>query len=266
SPSPPPSPRTWQLVTDMLSDRYARATAFGVDSVLSLPFPTAVKTGTSSNFRDTWTVGFSKAYTVATWVGNFNGEPMRQVSGVSGAAPLWNRIMLHLHEHQEPAAFSPPEGLVKLPMCAISGLKPTPDCSLVVEEYFYPEDRDNYEGQTRFDLPREYDEWLAKQNQFSLSSSNLKILSPQNGDLFLMYPNEEGQQKLEFKLTGITKAPVEWWLNGEKLVTRSANSLFWNLRPGNWTLEAKSGVKSDRVNFQVQLASTKPTRRGFSIK
>ncbi|MFN7525624.1 MAG: penicillin-binding protein 1C, partial [Aphanizomenon sp.] len=90
----------WQLIIDMLSDRYARSTAFGVDSVLNLPFPVAVKTGTSSNYRDTWTVGFSSDYTVATWVGNFNGEPMRKVSGVTGAAPLWNRIMLHLHEHQ----------------------------------------------------------------------------------------------------------------------------------------------------------------------
>jgi penicillin-binding protein 1C len=260
------NPDTWQLIADMLSDKHARATAFGVDSVLSLPFQTAVKTGTSSNFRDTWTVGFSADYTVATWVGNFNGEPMLQVSGVTGAAPLWNRIMLHLHEHQEPAAFPLPEGLVKLPMCAISGLKPTPDCSLVVEEYFYQEDRGNYERQTRFDLPREYDEWLAKQNQSGFSSSNLKILSPQNGDLFLMYPGQERQQKLEFKFTGVTKVPVEWRLNGEKLATQSANSLFWTLRPGNWTLEVKSSEMSDRVNFQVQLGSNKSTRRGFSIK
>jgi len=72
----------------MLSDRHARAKAFGVESVLSLPFPAAVKTGTSSDFRDTWTVGFTSDYTVATWVGNFNGEPMGQVSGVMGAAPL----------------------------------------------------------------------------------------------------------------------------------------------------------------------------------
>ncbi|NET37260.1 MAG: penicillin-binding protein 1C, partial [Cyanothece sp. SIO1E1] len=80
---------TASLITDMLSDRHARAISFGVDSVLNLPFPAAVKTGTSSDFRDTWTVGFTTDYTVATWVGNFNGEPMHQVSGVSGAAPLW---------------------------------------------------------------------------------------------------------------------------------------------------------------------------------
>jgi len=263
--SPLPNHTIWQLITNILSDNHARATAFGVDSVLNLPFPVAVKTGTSSNFRDTWTVGFTTDYTVATWVGNFNGEPMRQVSGVTGAAPLWNRIMLHLHEHQEPAGFPPPEGLVQLPVCAISGLRPTPDCTSVVQEYFYPEDKIAYESDNQFNLPPEYDEWLAKQQQSSLVSTNLRILSPHHGDLFLLYPGEEAKQKLEFKLARNISAPVEWWLNGEKLDTNSANSLFWNLRPGKWTLEARSGEMTDKVNFQVELASIKPTRRGFSI-
>ncbi|WP_445633544.1 peptidoglycan glycosyltransferase [Nostoc sp. DSM 114161] len=257
--------KIWQLITNILSDNHARATAFGVDSVLNLPFPAAVKTGTSSNFRDTWTVGFTTDYTVATWVGNFNGEPMRQVSGVTGAAPLWNRIMLHLHEHQEPAAFPSPEGLIQLPVCAISGLKPTPDCTSVVQEYFYPEDKNNYEAENKFDLPPEYDEWLAKQQRSHLISDNLRILSPHHGDVFLLYPGEQGQQKLEFKLAGNKSAPIEWWLNGEKLDTNSANSVFWNLRLGNWTLEARSGEMKDKVNFKVELASIKPTRRGFSI-
>lgn len=261
----PTSPVTWALITDILSDRHARATAFGVNSVLNLPFSAAVKTGTSSNFRDTWTVGFTTDYTVATWVGNFNGEPMRQVSGVTGAAPLWNRIMLHLHENQEPADFPPPEGLIKLPICAISGLKPTPDCTSVVQEYFYPEGKIAYERQNNFNLPSEYNKWLAKQQQSSFGASNLRILSPQQGDLFLLYPGEQTQQKLEFKLINKASSPVEWWLNGEKLATQSASSLFWQLRPGNWTLEARSGAISDQVSFQVQLATSKPRRRGFSI-
>ncbi|MCC5638529.1 transglycosylase domain-containing protein [Nostoc sp. CHAB 5844] len=261
--SPLPNPTTWQLITDMLSDRHARATAFGVDSVLNLPFPTSVKTGTSSNFRDTWTVGFTTDYTVATWVGNFNGEPMRQVSGVMGAAPLWNRIMLHLHEHQEPTDFAVPQGLIKLPICAVSGLRPTPDCNSVVQEYFYPEDKIAYETQNNLNLPPEYDDWLAKQ-QSNFVSSNLRIVSPHNGDLFLLYPGGEGQQKLEFKLSGNQSSSVEWWLNSEKLDTQSAN-LFWYLRPGNWTLEARSGEMKDRISFQVELAKIRPTRRGFSV-
>ncbi|MBN3944099.1 penicillin-binding protein 1C [Nostoc sp. NMS9] len=259
------NPTIWQLITNILSDSHARATAFGVDSVLNLPFPVAVKTGTSSNFRDTWTVGFTTDYTVATWVGNFTGEPMQQVSGVTGAAPLWNRIMLHLHEHLEPADFPSPEGLVELPVCAISGLRPTPDCTSVVQEYFYPEDKSNYERENQFNLPPEYDEWLAKQQQSNFTSTNLRILSPHHGDLFLLYPGEEAKQKLEFKLAGNKSAPVEWWLNGEKLDANLANSLFWNLRPGKWTLEARSGEMSDKVSFQVELANIKPTRRGFSI-
>jgi penicillin-binding protein 1C len=259
------NPTTWQLITDMLSDRHARATAFGVDSVLNLPFPSAVKTGTSSNFRDTWTVGFTTDYTVATWVGNFTGEPMRQVSGVTGSAPLWNRIMLHLHEHQEPSSFPPPQGLVQLPICAISGLKPTPDCNSVVQEYFYPADKISYENQQPSNLPPEYDEWLARQQQATFITNNLKILSPHNGDLFLLYPGEQTTQKLEFKLGGKVTEPVEWRLNGEKLATDSANSLFWYLRPGKWTLEARSGEISDKISFQVQLATSKSTKRGFSV-
>ncbi len=261
---------TWGLVTDILSDSYARALAFGVDSVLSLPFPAAVKTGTSSDFRDTWTVGFTTDYTVATWVGNFNGEPMKQVSGVMGAAPLWNRIMLHLHENKEPGAFAPPVGLVKRPICAVSGLKPTPACPTLVQEYFFPEDLSEYDrnydtfyslvnGEPKLNLPREYDQWLALRSQ-SVTADGLKIVSPRNGDNFLMYPNSP--QKLELKLGALQTQPVEWWMNGEKLAD---NTMFWVLRPGSWTLEARSGKMRDRVTFQVELAENKTMRRGFSV-
>ncbi|OLT62268.1 penicillin-binding protein 1C [Moorena bouillonii PNG] len=280
---------TWALITDILSDPQARAQGFGVDSVLNLPFPAAVKTGTSSNFRDTWTVGFTKNYTVATWVGNFNGEPMEQVSGVIGAAPLWHRIMLHLHQSQEPAPFQAPPGLVQRPVCALSGLRPTPACPTVVQEYFYPDDLQDYEGQSDtfyqmtsvganqqspqyiVNLPDEYNEWLARQPQGNLAPGKLKILSPREGDLYVLYPTESDRdnksavQRLEFKVAGVKSESVEWWLNGEKLTTNSSNSFFWPLGPGDWTLEVKSGDISDRVSFQVQLAENPPTRRGFSI-
>lgn len=282
SPILPGERSEWSLITDMLSDSHARAKAFGVDSVLALPFPAAVKTGTSSNFRDTWTVGFTTDYTVATWVGNFNGDRMAKVSGVMGAAPLWNRIMLHLHEHQEPNTFSPPKNLVQRPICAISGLRPTPACPSIVQEYFYPEDISKYENnpdtfyqlisidrkspQYRLNLPPEYNEWLAMQPQPNLLPSGLKVLSPRNGDVFLYYPNEgNAGQRLQFKLTKESNQPVEWWLNGEKVATESSNSLFWQLSPGNWTLEVRSGEMRDQVRFQVELADNKRIRRGFSV-
>jgi penicillin-binding protein 1C len=288
SPSQPKtigSATTWALITNMLSDRHARAKAFGVESVLNLPFPTAVKTGTSSDFRDTWTVGFSSDYTVATWVGNFNGDPMRQVSGVTGAAPLWQRIMLHLHEHHEPAAFSIPPGLVQRPVCALSGLKPTAACPSVVQEYFYPEDLEEYDrhldtfyqatthsnslktGPYRLNLPAEYDEWLAHQPQ-AAASGDLKILSPREGDYFLVSPTSKSLQPpqlLQFKLAAPAGQPVEWWLNGQKLAASGSNSVAWSLQPGNWTLQVKTKDGADQVHFGVGIAEAQTYRRGFSI-
>jgi penicillin-binding protein 1C len=123
------------IVTDMLADPHARAAAFGVDSIVALPFAAAVKTGTSSGQRDTWTVGFSRDYTVGTWVGNFDGSAMQHVSGITGAAPLWARIMLHLHERREPLAFEPPPGYRRRALCAATGGEPTRACRSVVMEF-----------------------------------------------------------------------------------------------------------------------------------
>ncbi len=274
---------TSSLITNMLSDPHARASSFGVDSVLNLPFPAAVKTGTSSNYRDTWTVGFTSDYTVATWVGNFDGTPMRQVSGVRGAAPLWHRIMLHLHENKEPAAFPPPVDLVSKPICALSGKKPSPACPTIVQEYFYPGDLAEYENnpdtfyqttasvsqEYSLNLPDEYDEWLSVQPASPANSSTVKILSPRSGDRFLLFPNTsetaDSSQKLEFKLNGASNEVVEWWLNGKKLATNSNDSWFWQLSPGQWELEVKSGSMSDRVTFQVELASDQQPKQGFSF-
>ncbi|NBC35083.1 penicillin-binding protein 1C [Novosphingobium sp. FSY-8] len=85
------------IIGDMLADASARANTFGIDSALRLPFWAAAKTGTSKAMRDNWCVGYSDRYTVAVWVGNLEGDPMRAVSGTAGAAPVWRDIMLALH-------------------------------------------------------------------------------------------------------------------------------------------------------------------------
>ncbi|GAI44490.1 unnamed protein product, partial [marine sediment metagenome] len=83
------SPEVSYIITNILQDRDARIPAFGEGSCLSLPFPCAVKTGTSANFRDNWAIGYTPHHTVGVWVGNFDGRPMQSVSGVSGAGPLF---------------------------------------------------------------------------------------------------------------------------------------------------------------------------------
>ncbi|MEA2690340.1 MAG: penicillin-binding protein, partial [Candidatus Eremiobacteraeota bacterium] len=150
------TPPEWSLVTNILSDAHARARAFGVASLLSTSFPSAVKTGTSSDFRDTWTVGFTRGYTVATWVGNFSGAPMQRVSGVTGAAPLWNRIVRHLAERETPGPFAPPRGYVRRPMCATTGTRPARDCRSVVGEWLDASDLLAWNAPPRA-LDRRYD-------------------------------------------------------------------------------------------------------------
>lgn len=106
-----PATATW-LVQHILSDNMARALTFGLDSPLHTPFWSAVKTGTSKDMRDNWAVGFSQHYTVGVWVGNTDGSAMHDVSGVSGAAPIWHEVMQWLHRDvsSEPPAM--PAGVI----------------------------------------------------------------------------------------------------------------------------------------------------------
>jgi penicillin-binding protein 1C len=100
------------VISHILSDREARSTTFGLENVLSTRFWTAVKTGTSKDMRDNWCLGYSENYTVGVWVGNFSGASMRQVSGVSGAAPIWQEMMHILHAGRPSRPPRLPEGVV----------------------------------------------------------------------------------------------------------------------------------------------------------
>jgi len=101
------------IVSDIIADPLARARTFGTDSVLATRFWSAVKTGTSKDMRDNWAVGFSQRYTVGVWVGNASGAPMWDVSGSSGAAPIWAALMNHLHKTEPSRAPAPPAGVLQ---------------------------------------------------------------------------------------------------------------------------------------------------------
>jgi len=141
--NPPPapqlfSPRVIYILTHILADRQAAVPAFGEYTPLELPFQTAVKTGTSKDYRDNWTVGFTRDYTVGVWVGNFDGSPMRKVSGITGAAPIYHDVMLALYRDYNPANLlsDPPEGLVTARICPLSGKLVNEDCPHAIEEVF----------------------------------------------------------------------------------------------------------------------------------
>lgn len=105
------SPQSAWIVADILADPNARASTFGIDSALRLPFWAAAKTGTSKAMRDNWCIGFTDRYTVAVWVGNAEGDSMRAVSGTSGAAPVWRDILLALHANVPGKPLPRPAGI-----------------------------------------------------------------------------------------------------------------------------------------------------------
>jgi penicillin-binding protein 1C len=106
--------------------------AFGAANPLLLGFPMAVKTGTSTNWRDSWAVGFTERHTVAVWAGDFDGRPMQQLSGVIGAGPLFHDVAVLAADrdrlHATPSLPPPPSGVGPVEVCALSGMAPGPDC------------------------------------------------------------------------------------------------------------------------------------------
>ncbi len=124
------------LISDILSDNTARIMGFGENSVLRLNRPAAVKTGTTSNFHDNWTIGYTPNLVVGVWAGNSNYEPMREVDGLTGAAPIWHQFIRSVLGESPKIEFPQPYGLVKVEVCALSGLLPTKDCPYRRLEWF----------------------------------------------------------------------------------------------------------------------------------
>lgn len=120
--------RVAYLINDILSDPGARIPAFGTNSALDIGRPAAAKTGTTTDFRDNWVMGYTPNLVVGVWVGNADNTPMTDVTGVSGAGPIWNLFMRRVLAGQPEVAFTRPDGIVSQEVCALSGLLPTPAC------------------------------------------------------------------------------------------------------------------------------------------
>ncbi len=127
------------LISNILSDRQARIPAFGPNSVLNLPFTAAAKTGTTNDFRDNWTLGYTPDVAVGAWVGNADYTPMQNTSGVTGAGPIWAEFMQVAVQNLtggSPAAFVKPAGVVERVICAVSGTEPSRWCPNQRSEFF----------------------------------------------------------------------------------------------------------------------------------
>ena len=216
------------IVSDMLSDREARAATFGLENTLSTRFWTAVKTGTSKDMRDNWTIGYSDKYTVGVWAGNFSGEPMWNVSGVQGAAPVWQEIMNYLHRRETSSAPPPPPGVVKKQV------------------------KFSHNGETR-------DEWFIAGTEPTLSTIVAEpdvrshISYPLDQSLIAMDPDIPRDNHRLFIQVVAPKPDQNLYINGRR-IGRAKAYQSWEPRTGKFTLELRDskGQVLDKVRFEVR--------------
>jgi penicillin-binding protein 1C len=207
------------LVADMLSDNSARAMAFGLHSSLRFDFPVACKTGTSTDFRDNWAVGYTPEFTVGVWVGNFDGAPMRDVSGVTGAAPILHTIFEQLHRHFGTTWFTTPENIVERSIHPLTGKIVADSNPHAVREKFLRahlpavEGPEDYDGFRRVQLGAEYRTWsesaenmLQARVSCSARGSAFQLVSPRPGTTFLIDPDLPSSRRVLVQARGTDAA------------------------------------------------------------
>ena len=238
------------LLSDMLADNRARAASFGLNSHLSFPFPVACKTGTSSDYRDNWVVGYTPEFTVAVWVGNPDGKPMRRITGVTGAAPAMNEIMTYLHRTQGTSWFARPEGVRECWVNPLTGKAMARENPRAVRELFAnapaEEKPSDYDARGQIILGNEYREWLAgPQNGLgdlvvcADRGDTLRIVSPAPGTVYYLDPDlpREAQQ---IALQAESEDETEW--NSETLeLNKDGTRVRAVLREGRHEIDVVSG-------------------------
>jgi penicillin-binding protein 1C len=216
------------LIGNILSDPYARRREFGAGSVLNLPIQTAVKTGTSTDYRDAWVLGYDAHYTVGVWLGNLDQEPMDGVTGSTGPALILRSIFSELESREQPKPLYLSPKLVQMEICS------------------------NYGGNSKNCFPRtEY---------FMPGSAGPKPRLPQTPiGIALLRPSEglriaydpripSDAQAFEFVANGTSAtSSVEWILNGKSISTTQSGRLLWPVQRGAYTLLAQERGASDRI-------------------
>jgi penicillin-binding protein 1C len=244
------------IVGDILSDGNARARTFGTDSVLATRFWTAVKTGTSKDMRDNWAVGYSERYTVGVWVGNASGAPMWDVSGITGAAPIWAAVMNYLHKTQPSHAPKPPQGLVRqavrfaapaMTTSAASALRtastaPAPAALEAARNEWFIQGTE----QTRFALDREAGTAQTRAGE----QASARITSPANGSIIALDPDiPPNRQRLTFSAQG---TGLRWQMDGKEFAKgESAQWLPWPGRHAVQLVNAQ-GETLDTIRLEVR--------------
>ncbi len=248
------------IITDILCDNSAREKSFGANSPLAFDERIAVKTGTSSGFRDAWTVGFNKEHTVAVWIGNFDGRPMRDTFAVRSASPLWAAMMHELLLRDHPLD-SPQENghLVRREICAETGLLPSRFTRSTINELFLKgteptEDSANwFSPDGKLLLPSEYAGWCASANNTRGAQvrPDPRITNPIANARYQIDPVLPRSQQM-IELTATLGDGVKWFLNDMPQLPQHDGRFFWQLEPGQWNVRAVSpiGIAGETITVE----------------
>lgn len=243
------------MISDILSDDVAREIGFGLNSTLKIDRPAAVKTGTTTNFHDNWTIGYTPDLVVGVWVGNSNFEAMHDVSGLTGAAPIWHETIRNLMQGKPEQEFKQPNGIVENEVCTLSGLLPTSACQKVRNEWFLeetvPSDFDDVyveveldfltgrlanestpenrkQSEVVYSLPEEIENWARNQGWLLLADLEegfdinendalIELISPTPKTVYRIDPNFDisSQQILVEAKVNSEIEAVSFWIDGE---------------------------------------------------
>lgn len=230
------------VVSDILSDPAARVLTFGMDSHLQTPFWSAVKTGTSEDMRDNWCIGYSSQYTVAVWVGNFEGDSMRDVSGVSGAAPIWHDMMSALQQGTGSTEPRAPPGVISRLTRFSPAVEPPRR-----EWYLSPAPAIPVKVSAHVPAP------ASRAVTVAVADTLARIQTPANGMIIALDPDIPPRfQRVLISVRGASPH-LSLTLNGRRLGPARAQQL-WTPRAGVYrlSLDDGSGHSLDRVLFTVR--------------
>ncbi len=256
------------LVSDILSDPSARVRAFGEANFLGFGKQVAVKTGTTRDFRDNWAFGYTPDVVIGVWVGNADNTPMKGVSGISGAAPIWFDIMRNQTESKNKITWPVPSHISSRTICVTSGLIANSTCPKVRIEKFIegtePTKVDDWyqqcaaDGKTYLRPPSEYAAWMTTMKIetgltsgcVSSSSTPATILLPLDGDVYEKSDTiTDATQAIVFIAGGSVQRIYRWHLNGQ-IIESSSPSVSWSPVPGEYTLSLEGAAR--QIHFFVK--------------
>lgn len=211
------------LVTSILKDPKARLPTFGAKSPLNTTMETAVKTGTTTDWHDNWTIGYNPEFTVGVWIGNADRTAMRDISGVTGAGPVWHDTFEKLCQNHACTKFVPPPGLTEKTVCAWDGLLPGPDCTETYTEIFLSGTEPSQVSSLT-------------QRPAAVADAAPAIISPKAGAKFDMSYNRS--PKILFEISHTEQAAhLTWILDGQVIATNQ--SFAWSPIVGQHRLQAE---------------------------